>query len=154
MIKVEINAKKVVRDLDSLSSDIHDVVGKETLKAALLASTEIKKRTLSGRDVGGRAFKRYAQSTLKRKQGRGGRFFSGNVDLNDTGKMMAAMQARKTGPLAAKVFFVSKKQRDKAIAHNTGSGRLPKRNFFGLSSKEKKEINTLFKQAIDRILSR
>jgi len=131
-----------------------------------------------GRDRHGRPFKPYAKSTKEQREKRGRQVSF--VDLNDSGEMFAAMRTKALGKGRAMIYFSDPEQARKAAAHQYGvkrrktkkgkkskkgkgkkvlrgivqaiTGRrvLPKREFFGLTKQEQKEVMALIKDAIRR----
>lgn len=93
----------------------------------------IVKRTQSGKDVNGKAFKPYSKS------GRGGK---GIVDLTISGDMLGSINGQKVKG-GVKIYFPSSKERKKAHANQKT------RYFFGID-KDQKEI--IRKQIIKSIL--
>ena len=91
----------------------------------------IDDRTSKGKDFTGRSFSPYSTSYLKRKKARAGDLFSGRVDLNDTGKMQAAIN-HKAEKSRVTIGFNDPLSNAKASGHNRGSKILPKRTFFKL----------------------
>lgn len=116
--------------------------------AALEAMRAIKQRTLSGKDVQGRPFKRYAAATRKDRTERGRQ--TAHVDLMDKGNMLAAMTVRGRGPNKAEITFANAVEAAKALGHVRGVGRLPKREFFGLSDDERQLVLKVIRDAVGK----
>jgi len=112
--------------------------GRMALRGAWRAVELITERTIRGYDRHGRPFRPYAQSTREQRRKRGRQ--TDHVDLHDTGSMLAAMQSRLIGQGKAEVRFASAREAAKAAAHQYGRGNLPKREFFGLTPKERQEV--------------
>jgi hypothetical protein len=58
-----------------------------------------------------------------------------------------------TRPSKGVVFFRSAQQSKKAMIHNEGLGRMPKREFFGISKIEQKKINAIIGKSIKKALA-
>lgn len=101
----------------------------------------ISQRTLAGKDVRGRPFTAYDKKYAKWKKKRGGEFFTG-VNLHDSGNMFGSMKAKSTAKNTT-LFFSKPLEGKKAFIHHKGIGKMPKREFFDLSSMEKKELMSL-----------
>jgi len=151
MANVTSNISEVVKDMIRRKKRLISANERAILKVALAATTFIKERTLKGRDTDGKFFKEYATQTLKQKRKRGGRHFTGKVDLFDKGHMMASLQAKKksgTVKSTAVIGFTRKSEQEKASRHVNGVG-VPKRNFFWLNEKDKSRF---FKQYEKNVL--
>lgn len=143
---IKVNATSVNMALKRLSKGVNN--DRVALRAAAMASDRIKTRTLEGKDYRGRKFKGYSKGYLAQKKAKGG---SSKVDLFDSGEMFRSMQWRRSGKMQAVISFVrnNKGQADYALAHHTGT-RMPKREFFRLSTEDKKEIRELIRRGIRR----
>ena len=58
-----------------------------------------------------------------------------------------------TRPSRGVVFFRSAEQTKKAFIHNEGKGKMPQREFFGISSIEQKKINAIIGKSIKKALA-
>jgi len=116
--------------------------------AGALAVELIDKRvTQEGKDRYGRKLKPYAKQTKELRKARGRQ--TAHVDLVDSGNMMAALTYRARGN-KAEVMFGKPAEAEKAWAHQTGKGRLPKREFFGLTKDERRKVAAKVKEHIGR----
>ena len=120
---------------------------KQLIKIASQVRNDIMKRTLSGKDVNERTFKPYAPMTveIRKKAGRP----TSKVNLSFYHHMLPMMKTSKVS-YGAEISFPDEAERGKARRHNFGKGRLPKREFFGLS---KKNINYVEKE-IDKFIGK
>lgn len=116
--------------------------------AANEAMRMIKKRTISGKDRHGRRFRPYAQATVQDRKERGRQ--TAHVDLVDKGHMLAAMIVRRRGKNSAEITFANAQEMEKALGHQKGVGRLPKREFFGLGKEERKAIAKVIRNAVGK----
>lgn len=106
--------------------------------AAVTAIDLIDRRTRKdGKDIHGRRFRGYARATKESRRERGRQ--TSHVDLVDTGKMLGSMTYRTRGG-KAEIYFGTAAENDKAAGHQFGLGRLPKREFFGLTKDEQKQV--------------
>lgn len=148
MLNIKSNIPFVVTSLKKFYKNVSDDSDTAVVKIAAAISTHIKERTLLGKDVKGKAFARYSKKTLEYKAKRGGRFFSGKVNLNDKGKMFSAIQYKRVAHNAAIVGITREEEQIKALAHMRGSGKLPKREFFGLNKEEKNKFIKDYKKLV------
>lgn len=139
MLGVDISIDdEIIRQFDKLSNDLTDSINFGILGEK--GRSLIIERTLAGVDVDGVQFVPYSKDYLQFKQERGGKHFSGKVDLNLDGNMLAAISSRSDKD-SSEIFFIydPKDNEDddqtKARKHNQGfkPTNLPKREFFGLS---------------------
>ena len=101
---------------------------------------DIKSGLTTGRDINGRSFKKLKSSTVRQKKKRG-----------QTGKpLIATGMMKKLPPVTAKqgkaIISVAKQRDDIAVYHSTGSGDLPKRDWFGVSKKAERKLDRAVKQ--------
>jgi len=98
----------------------------------------IRERTVRGYDRHGRPFRPYAERTREDRAKRGRQV--DHVDLSDTGAMLAALTVRPRGSGRAEVIFAAPREAAKAAGHQFGARHLPKREFFGLTPRERREV--------------
>jgi len=149
MLSIDTNAKVVAKSLGERSSRFLKQSDKAIQKVTAAIATHIKKRTLKGKDKNGRSFKPYAKSTISYKKKKGGKFFNGNVNLNDSGKMMSAIQSKRISASQGKVYFTRSEEAVKASRHILGKGKMPKRDFFGLNKKETTRFIRSYKEMVN-----
>lgn len=136
----------VLRDLDRIKRQAY--TEELALQVAAYVRTVILGRTQSGRDYQGRPFKPYSpQYKLVREEaGRQTR----HVDLNFSGRMLAAMQLRTT-PQGARVYFASGAEAMKAYRHDTGD-KAPKREFFRPASDDMPGVERIVTRHLDEVI--
>jgi hypothetical protein len=123
-------------------------------KTAGRAVTLIFKRTVQkGQDRTGKPFKKYSRSYLKTKKERGGKFFSNSPNLFDGGDMMGDLSFSVESSSRAFLNFPKTGESLKASGHIHGSRRLPKRDFFGLTTAEERAVLLIPKSHIERIIN-
>ena len=159
MLDVKDNSKFFKQQLKKKSEKIKSAIQRALAEASAFQVSAIRDRTeQKGKDVKGRPFKPYSKGYI---QARRKRFNDPSnqdttpknfVDLNFTGKMFSALTFT-TRPSRGIVFFRSAEQTKKALIHNEGKGRMPKREFFGISSQEQKKINAIIIKNIKKALS-
>ena len=122
----------------------------------------IIERTKEGKDYQGRLFKGYSKIPGFFKIGNKTRLLKfgykeykrikGNtkVNLQDSNQMMSSMAVKFTGR-GATLFFRNTDEAKKAMAHNEGIGRMPKREFFNLSGAEQNKLFDLFRDELKKI---
>ena len=109
------------------------------------AAEGMKERTRSGRDIEHKPFVSY-----KSKDGKKG-------DLCSSGRMLDSIEAGVVSDTEAIVGIFDPVERRKAIAHQLGLGKLPRRRFFGLSDKDTGTLGTIvriFASHVDRAVER
>jgi len=132
---------------------------------AAKAVTIIKVRTEKGLDVNGSRFAPYSSKPayIKSSNKKHSRFYPGGYRefkatrgggwLHDSGRMMSALQHRVFGRDRAVIRFTRTQEAIKAHGHNTGGGKLPKRNFFGLGSDGRKQLSKILKDELKNAIS-
>lgn len=108
-----------------------------------LAIERINQRTLDGEDVGGSTFTQYSKEYADLKG-----VSRSSVDLFLEGDMLDGIGRRKSKERANTVFIQMKKglETKKGYNHDVGD-TLPKREFFGITKKEAKDIADQVKEA-------
>ena len=133
MLRVESKGEKAFRlKLKNVKKSLltRTVMGQMSAQALLM----INERTEKGKDREGRAFKRYSPEYAEFKAHRGGGW------LDDKGHMLSDMSWTVQSNVRAFIHFSKADERLKASGHTSGSGRMPKRDFFGLTKAEMKEV--------------
>ena len=114
----------------------------------------IFKRTVEkGQDKHGKPFKKYSKSYIEKKRTRGGRFFSNEPNLFDGGDMMGDLDFTVENSSRAFLHFPKTEEALKVSGHIHGSRRLPKRDFFGLTTKEEKTVMLIPQSHLERIVN-
>lgn len=109
---------------------------------------KIVKRTEGNRDVFGNAFAPYSKAYKKSLDFKA--FNKSNkVNLTLTGDMLASIDAIKTSASEIEIGFVDPTEAQKASGHIKGIGRLPVRDFFGLTQKEINELKADYKGDVE-----
>ena len=138
-----IAGKKSV-SLNEISQEIEldKYLGKKPTQAqktlfAALAKDVIENRTLDGDDINGKVFKSYDPDYADKKG-----VTIDSVDLFLHGDMLEGIGRRKSKERVNTVFMQMKKglQTKKAFRHDTGDAGAKKREFFGITDKEAKDI--------------
>jgi hypothetical protein len=103
---------------------------------AEIAKEVIENRTLDGRDINGKAFKKYSKEYAELKD-----VSRDSVDLFVKGDMLDSIGRRKSKEKVNSIFLQIKKgiETKKSFNHDTGD-TLPKREFFGITDAEAKKI--------------
>jgi hypothetical protein len=159
MIDVKDNSRFFKQALKIKSSKIKSAIQKALGEASAYQVSAIRDRTeQKGKDVYGRPFRPYSMSYIQAKRKRFNDPSNRDttpktfVDLNLTGKMFSSLGFI-VRPSRGVVFFRSAQQSKKAMIHNEGLGKMPKREFFGISTMEQKKINTIIGRSIKRALA-
>jgi len=119
-MRVELNTEEIKRSLMTIANAVVN---------------EIRKRTLSGLDVDGKAFKKYSAQYAKKKTDTGR---SDTVNLTYSGAMMGSITVRSYNE-QAEIFIADNQRKQIAYKHNFGDGA-PKREFFGVTEAKYKEL--------------
>ena len=159
MLSVKDNSAAFKKNLKKKSEKIKRAIQIALADASAFQVDAIRERTEQrGKDVKGRSFTPYSagykQALRKRQNDPKNRDQSPKkfVDLNFTGRMFSALTFT-TRPSRGVLFFRTAQQAKKAFIHNTGKGRMPKREFFGISKIEQKKINAIVGKKIKKALS-
>ena len=159
MLDVKDNSRFFKQALKIKSSKIKSAIQKALGEASAYQVSAIRDRTeQKGKDVYGRPFRPYSMSYIQAKRKRFNDPSNQDttpknfVDLNFTGKMFSALTFT-TRPSRGIVFFRSAEQTKKAMIHNEGKGKMPQREFFGISTMEQKKINAIIGKSIKKALA-
>jgi len=114
--------------LESLPDKLQPTQG-ELAMAATKQIERIKSRTSTGIGVDGQPFADYAPATKK----------SPPVDLFKSGQMLGSITQESTDT-EAHIFFADPDGEQKARYHKSGTSKMPKRDFFGVSLADREEI--------------
>jgi len=101
----------------------------------------IEENTTKGKKFSGGKFVAYSPeySALKGKT---------TVDLQDSNRMLQSMKSRVVNKSKAQVYFNDMGMGKRAYWHQTGSGKLPERPFFGFNRKVENVIKKSFENLI------
>jgi len=113
-------------------------------------SLAIKSRTARGVDPSGDRFAPYAPGTVESRTRR--QRPTKHVDLNDTGRMLAAVTFDAT-PRRVRVFFADATQAEKGFYLDSGTKRMPERPFFRLGLDDVNEIMSMLDDRLTEVLS-
>jgi len=146
-LKVTSNVKNVQARYVKFLNKFPRIIQQGLDQAGEQLKTIIIKRTESGKDQEGKAFRAYSQaySELKGKT---------KVDLEDTNKMLQSISSKVVSRNKAQVFFRSPREATKGLFHQKGMGKLPKRKFFGFSKKTEKVIQKTYEQFLKKEIRR
>lgn len=134
---------KINITLDELSQevDLSEYLGRKPTSSekelfADIAKATIESRTLDGKTINGGKFKKYSKTYADLKG-----VTRDSVDLFLKGDMLDGIGRRKSKEKSSTVYVQMKKglQTKKSYNHNTGD-TLPRREFFGLTDLEAKQI--------------
>lgn len=101
----------------------------------------IEENTTKGKKFSGGKFVAYSPeySALKGKT---------TVDLQDSNRMLQSMKSRVVNKSKAQVYFNDMGMGKRAYWHQTGSGKLPERPFFGFNRK----VENVIKQSFENLI--
>ncbi len=142
----------------SLTIDLEDLFGvdvsdKPEIKQAVGQAIidKIVSRTGSGKGVDGGKFQKYSESYTESLAFKAAGKSKDSVNLKLFGDMLGTLDVLSDEGNKLKIGWDDELQNAKAYNHNTGD-TLPKREFFGLSDSEVKEIkNEFIGEAIGRV---
>ena len=142
-LKIKSNVRNVQARYVKFANKIPPIITKGIKQAGEQLKTIVVKRTESGKDVNMKGFRAYspAYAELKGKT---------TVDLSDTNRMLQSISSRMVNRNTSRIFFRSPREATKAFFHQTGSGNLPIRKFFGYSKKTEKVIQDTFEKFVKR----
>ena len=159
MLDIKDNSKFFKQVLKNKSEKIQRSIQLALGEASAFQVSAIRDRTEQrGKDVNDRPFKPYSKGYIQAKRKRFNDPSNQDttpknfVDLNFTGRMFSALTFT-TRPSRGIVFFRSAEQTKKALIHNEGKGRMPKREFFGISAQEQNKINAIIIKNIKKALA-
>jgi len=159
MLDIKDNSRFFKQALKIKSDKVKSAIQRALGEASAYQVSAIRDRTeQKGKDVHGRPFtpysKNYIQAKRKRFNDPSNRDTTPKnfVDLNFTGKMFSSLGFT-VRPSRGVVFFRSAEQTKKALIHNEGKGRMPKREFFGISTIEQNKINAIIGKSIKKALA-
>jgi len=152
-IETTSEGKKTIKRLLSLPSVLRDSFYPAMQKTTFFIQNSIQDRTEKGKDVKGRLFEPYSEYSKKKRQGKG--LKTNRVDLYFRGEMMASMTNRiASDGKSATIFFSSQTEANKAVGHNEGVGKLPKRRFFAVSPKQEKQAVKVFEKEVGKSIDK
>lgn len=150
MPKKKLASGSINVSLDELSQeiDLQNYLGRkpttrEKQLFAELAIDTINNRTLDGQTVNGGKFKKYSKAYAEKKG-----VTRDSVDLFLDGDMLDSISRRASKEKASSVFIQMQKglQTKKGFRHNTGDKGMTKREFFGVTDAEARQIAEQIKQ--------
>ncbi len=146
MIEVSIDTVQVLNGLNRLSN-VDSAINFELIAAK--SRQNIIDRTGLGKDVNNNDFAPYSAAYLREKSLTHDDI---TVNLQYSNSMLGSISFDSDNN-SALVFFLDRENSEKAKKHNLGEGGLPKREFFGLSTDDKEEIQAMMFDDINRYLS-
>jgi len=111
---------------------------------------KIVERTQKGKDKDGKRFKGYSKTYKESLDFKAHNKKAGKVDLKLTGDMQRSIDVVDENSKSIYIGFDNQEDMDKAHGHITGGGKLPVRDFWGLTSKEKESVRKDFQSDVDR----
>lgn len=149
-VTIKTNTIELTKELERIQIQFPTAIKEALANVSALQIRNIRDRTQrKGVSLHGSRFKPYSAGYKRAKIKE-----SGVVDLTDTGQMFSALTSkisRNKGTLFFRNMFANKKAffHDKAGA---GKGKVQRR-FFGINSKEEKQIINVFNKKISKIIS-
>lgn len=127
-----------------------EAVPKATDEAADATLAHIKRRTGRGVGTNERAFVEYARGYARREKGGRRR----PVTLVRQGDMMNNLRIVKEGATRRVIKFSSRREERKGRTHHEGRGRLPRRRWFGLTTRFARRLVPQFARSVEARLPR
>jgi len=142
-IKLNTNIKNVQSRYSKFLNKLPGIITRGLEQAGENLKEVIIRRTSSGLDFQRKRFIPYSEAYSKLKN-------KTRVDLQDTNKMLQNIATKTISKNRVSVYFRSQYEAEKALYHQTGTGKLPKRKFFGFDAKLKKVIQKNFAKYIEK----
>lgn len=114
----------------------------DLFRVAVWLLKDLRDRTASGKDYQGVDFHAYSDKYQTYKDNKMSNIEGatpGKVTLMDTGKMIRSLKITRQGSFAVAYFALGDRARI-GYWHQTGAGKLPKREWMNVSMKQRKEI--------------
>jgi phage gpG-like protein len=156
------SGKKIGRDMQKTEKELRKMMWKATEEAGKYQLQTIRKRLIRSQDIRGRSFKWFSKKTIRRRPERA----SGRVLLGPNRRMLQSIflsvDIAKGNASSFDIDVAGAKNRAKVAAHNRGlkglgqhgQTDLPKREFYGFSKKDEREIKKIFDDHTDRAIKR
>jgi hypothetical protein len=142
--KIKLSEGEVSQTIDLKELFGTSFVGNEQLAQSVAQAMidRIVSRTESGKDINGKAFKKYSKEYKDSLEFKAfGK--TGDVNLKLTGQMLGTLDVLETSGSKVKIGWNDGSESAKAYNHNVGD-TLPKRQFFGLTDSELDSIKKEF----------
>lgn len=112
---------------------------------------QMRRRTLSGKDIEDTAFQPYSEryAAFKRSTGRGDK-----VNLSFRARMQKAVRVKSATPNAVTIGMSGGVEATKALAHQVGTKNIPRRAWFGFSPSDKKTLFPWFTKIITALIEK
>lgn len=148
-VTIKTNTIQLSKSLEQIQKKFPNAIKQTLANVSALQIRNIRDRTQrKGVSLNGSKFKPYSAGYKRAKVKE-----SGVVDLTDTGQMFSALTS-KISPSKGTLFFRNMFANKKAFFHDqagAGKGKVVRR-FFGINSKEEKQIVNVFKEKISKII--
>ena len=137
------NTKKIQKKFDRFLKRFPHITKKGLDEAGEQLRRIIEDKTTRGEKYTSGRFVGYSPeySALKGKT---------TVDLQDSNRMLQSMKSRTVNNYKAQVYFNDMGMGKRAYWHQTGSGKLPERPFFGFN----KKVENVIKQSFESLISK
>ena len=148
-VTIKTNTIQLSKSLEQIQKKFPNAIKQTLANVSALQIRNIRDRTQrKGVSLNGSKFKPYSAGYKRAKVKQ-----SDVVDLTDTGQMFSALTS-KISPSKGTLFFRNMFANKKAFFHDqagAGKGKVVRR-FFGINSKEEKQIVNVFKEKISKII--
>jgi len=146
-INFSTNTKNIQKKFDKFLRKFPHITRKGLDQAGEQLTEIIRTKTTRGEKYTSGKFPRYSAeySALKGKT---------VVDLQDTNRMLQSIKSRTVNNFKNIVYFGNQQMALRAYWHQTGSGNLPERPFFGFNKKVENVIKKQFENLISKEMKR
>jgi len=146
-INFSTNTKNIQKKFDKFLRKFPHITRKGLDQAGEQLIEIIRTKTTRGEKYTSGKFPRYSDeySALKGKT---------VVDLQDTNRMLQSIKSRTVNNFKNIVYFGNQQMALRAYWHQTGSGNLPERPFFGFNKKVENVIKKQFENLISKEMKR
>lgn len=144
-IKLNTNVKNVQARYAKFLNKLPKIVTQGLEDAGAFMAEAQRTRTDRGLDVNRRTFIGYSPAYAKLKN-------KGRVDLQDTNRMLQSITWKRLNKNHVKVYFRSQDEATKGYYHQTGSGNLPVRKFFGFDKSLENRVQKNFIKFVSKKL--
>lgn len=134
----------LIKDFKALRKKVNKAMDPIIKEIAVVSLKNIIKDTTKGKDVNGNRFQAYSKATIAIKG-------SSNVNLRHSGRMLKNLKARKKRNAKYIVGFSNGSEEQKALGHQLGTRKLPKREFIGISKRSRQTIAKIIKKRMKKL---
>lgn len=145
-----LTATRLSQLLKQREKEVLDEIPKATKSVADWAVKAMKERTIRGTGLNERRFKPYRPATAKRKRR------SQPVTLVETGRMLRDLHVQDRGRSGYQqvIKFASTDMEHRGRFHQFGTRKMAARPWFGLTTRERRKANDIFRRTVIPVVKR